>query len=51
MSELCLTAGLDPAEKKEVWNIKEDNTQEDVVEYTWISWKSVGMFLRGTWLK
>jgi hypothetical protein len=29
-----LAAGLDPAEKEQVWNIGEDNTLEDVVEYT-----------------
>jgi hypothetical protein len=30
----ALAAGLDPAEKEYVWNIGEDNTPEDVVEYT-----------------
>jgi hypothetical protein len=30
----ALAAGLDPAEKEQVWNIGEDNTPEDVVEYT-----------------
>jgi hypothetical protein len=29
-----LTAGLDPVEKEQVWNIGEDNTPEDVSEYT-----------------
>jgi hypothetical protein len=29
----ALTAGLDLAEKEHVWNIGEDNTPEDVVEY------------------
>jgi hypothetical protein len=32
-TEAALTAGLDPAEKEQVWNIGEDNTPEDVVEY------------------
>jgi hypothetical protein len=30
----ALAAGLDPAKKEQVWNIGEDNTPEDVVEYT-----------------
>jgi hypothetical protein len=30
----ALAAGLDPAEKEQVWNIGKDNTPEDVVEYT-----------------
>jgi hypothetical protein len=30
----ALAAGLDPAEKEQLWNIGEDNTPEDVVEYT-----------------
>jgi hypothetical protein len=30
----ALAAGLDPAEKEQVLNIGEDNTPEDVVEYT-----------------
>jgi hypothetical protein len=29
----ALAAGLDPAEKEQVWNIGEDNTLEDVVGY------------------
>jgi hypothetical protein len=29
----ALAAGLDPAEKEQVWNIGKDNTPEDVVEY------------------
>jgi hypothetical protein len=29
-----LAADLDPAEKEQVWNTGEDNTPEDVVEYT-----------------
>jgi hypothetical protein len=33
-TEAALAAGLDPAEKEHVWNIGEDNTPEDVVEYT-----------------
>jgi hypothetical protein len=33
-TEAALAAGLDPAEKEQVWNIGEDNTSEDVVEYT-----------------
>jgi hypothetical protein len=31
---VALATGLDPAEKKHVWNIGEVNTSEDVVEYT-----------------
>jgi hypothetical protein len=31
---VALTAGLDPAEKEQVWNIGEDNKPEDVSEYT-----------------
>jgi hypothetical protein len=30
----ALAADLDPAEKEQVWNIGEDNTPEDVIEYT-----------------
>jgi hypothetical protein len=30
----ALAAGLDPAEKEQVWKIGEDNTPEDIVEYT-----------------
>jgi hypothetical protein len=30
----ALTAGLNPAEKEQVWNIRENNTPEDVSEYT-----------------
>jgi hypothetical protein len=30
----ALAAGLDPAEEEQVWNIGEDKTPEDVVEYT-----------------
>jgi hypothetical protein len=30
----ALAAGLNPTEKEQVWNIEEDNTPEDVVEYT-----------------
>jgi hypothetical protein len=30
----ALAAGLDPVEKEQVWNIGEDNTPEDVAEYT-----------------
>jgi hypothetical protein len=30
----ALTTGLDPAEKEQMWNIREDNTPEDVSEYT-----------------
>jgi hypothetical protein len=30
----ALAAGLDPADREHVWNIGEDNTPEDVVEYT-----------------
>jgi hypothetical protein len=33
-TEAALAAGLDPAEKEQVRNIGEDNTPEDVVEYT-----------------
>jgi hypothetical protein len=29
-----LAAGLDPVEREQVWNIGEDNTPEDTVEYT-----------------
>jgi hypothetical protein len=29
----ALAAGLDPAEKEQVWNIGEDNTPEDVRVY------------------
>jgi hypothetical protein len=31
---VALVAGLDPVEKEQVWNIGEDNTPEDVAEYT-----------------
>jgi hypothetical protein len=30
----ALAAGLNPAEKEQVWNIGGNNTPEDVVEYT-----------------
>jgi hypothetical protein len=30
----ALAAGLDPVEREQVWNIGEDNTPEDAVEYT-----------------
>jgi hypothetical protein len=30
----ALAAGLDPVEREQVWNIGEDNTPEDTVEYT-----------------
>jgi hypothetical protein len=30
----ALAAGLDPVEREQVWNIGEDNTREDAVEYT-----------------
>jgi hypothetical protein len=33
-SESALVEGLDPVEKEQVWNIGEDNTPEDVVDYT-----------------
>jgi hypothetical protein len=33
-NKAALAAGLDPAEEEQVWNIGEDNTPEDVVEYT-----------------
>jgi hypothetical protein len=29
----ALAAGLNPAEKEQVWNIGKDNTPKDVVEY------------------
>jgi hypothetical protein len=32
----ALAAGLDPVERKEVWNIREDNTSENTAEYTGI---------------
>jgi hypothetical protein len=32
----ALAAGLSPTKKKQVWNIGENNTPEDVVEYTGI---------------
>jgi hypothetical protein len=32
----ALTAGLDPVERKQVWNIGEEDTPEDTVEYTGI---------------
>ena len=40
----ALAAGLDPAEKEQVWNIGEDNTPEDVVEYTDILEELSGCF-------
>jgi hypothetical protein len=33
---VALAAGLDPVEREQVWNIGEDNTPEDTVEYTGI---------------
>jgi hypothetical protein len=32
----ALAADLDPVEREQVWNIGEDNTPEDTVEYTGI---------------
>jgi hypothetical protein len=41
---VALAARLDPVEREQVWNIGEDNTPEDTVEYTGILEEFWGVF-------